>query len=77
MNVVERVVAGESYWCVSCRYCGTTLALCEDRGKPPMESLADPLQCYSCRARTWYTVEECRCVKARANGAPWAGVGEG
>ena len=74
---VERVIAGESYWCLSCRFCGTTLALSKALSdRVPPEALAQPLQCYSCRSRTWYTEAECRRLAARADGAPWAGVAE-
>jgi hypothetical protein len=69
---IARVLAGRWYWCVSCRHCHTTIALCaaNDDILPP-QAIAEPIQCYSCLERADYRTGDCQRLKAQGEGVPW------
>ena len=69
---IARVVSGRWYWCISCRHCQTTVALCvaNDANVPP-QAIAEPIQCYSCLQRSAYHAADCIRLQAQAEGAPW------
>ena len=69
---IARVVAGRWYWCISCRHCQTTVALCiANDATVPAQAIAEPIQCYSCLQRAAYAPEDCLRLQAQAEGVPW------
>lgn len=69
---IARVVAGRWYWCVSCRFCQTTVALCvaNDAMLPP-QAIVEPVRCYSCLQYATYDAGDCQRLQAQAEGIPW------
>lgn len=71
-----RVVAGQTYWCISCRFCQTTLAYADGGEVARPDLTREPIECYSCQGRTWYDPAEWRQLTARADGVPFGPHGQ-